>query len=298
MGIRDLAVSRGQTVHNFRRSQLHIMPGLNARDMKSPENVDRVKDLADKIDAKGFTSNVTIFIKDNKPYISQGHCRMAAIDLLISDGKWDEETMLIPALAENSGVGILELYSNQFTSNDSKQLAPREAAFNIMRIMNLLGQDRDRTAAQICRSRSYVDQMLKFNEDASPEVHAAVEAGKISQSQAASILRKEGSKQGSETIKKVVATAEASGKKKATKRDVEAALPKAPSLEPSLPPFCGPEALEKSYVRVLESAIVLARDFLERVGFDFADPATCKEAERIVAELNRALGKPMQMAAE
>ena len=66
MGIREIAVSRGQTVHNLRRSDLHIMPGLNARDLSTPANRARVEELAQKIRDNGFTSNVTIFLKDEK----------------------------------------------------------------------------------------------------------------------------------------------------------------------------------------------------------------------------------------
>jgi ParB-like chromosome segregation protein Spo0J len=231
-------------------------------------------------------------MRQGEAIISQGHRRIAAVDLLIEQGKWDEGTMLIPTLLEPAGTGDLELFVNQFTTNDSEPLKPREAAYNIMRIKSLLGGNLDETAKRIGRSRSYVDQLLRFNEEATPEVHEAIAKGEISQTQAATILRKEGAKKGAATIREAVATAKASGKKKATKRDVEAAKPTASPL------------LNDLYVRVEHitpvqtAAIVLARDFLERVEFEFADPATCKEAGRIVAELNHALGEPAQMAAE
>jgi hypothetical protein len=293
-GYRELADKRGLTVHHLRRSKLIIDPKRNARDLSTPDNRPGIEQLAKAIDDNGWISGSIVYVtmRQGEAIISQGHRRIAAVDLLIEQGKWDEGTMLIPTLLEPAGTGDLELFVNQFTTNDSEPLKPREAAYNIMRIKSLLGGNLDETAKRIGRSRSYVDQLLRFNEEATPEVHEAIAKGEISQTQAATILRKEGAKKGAATIREAVATAKASGKKKATKRDVEAAKPTASPL------------LNDLYVRVEHitpvqtAAIVLARDFLERVEFEFADPATCKEAGRIVAELNHALGEPAQMAAE
>lgn len=306
MGFRDIAVSRGATIHNFRRSQLHIKPGFNIRDMSTDDNKAHVEDLANQIEARGFEGHIDIFMDEDRPTIWRGHCRAAAIDLLIERCVWNEREMLIPALLKPAGIGIVEMYGEQSRNGGSKALNVHENVANIIRIMGMVGQDHDRTAKLIGRSRSYVDHLLRFNEAATPEVHEAIAAGKISQTQSAAILRKEGSKKGSETIKKVVATAEASGKKKATKRDVEAAVKQnvhatGDRLIDRLDTYVThPTELfpPLSIEAVKTAAIVLARDFLERVGFDFDDPATCKEAERIVAELNHALGKPMLRAAE
>lgn len=298
MGIRDIAVSRGQTIHNFRRSQLFIKPGLNARDLSMPDNAAHVEWIAAEIEAKGFTSIAYVFVEDGRPTISQGHCRLAAVDLLISRGKWDEETMLIPALLEAKGVGELEILAGMFTTNGSKELSSREAASNILRIMAKVGQDEAKTATLIGRSRSYVHQMLEFNAQASPEVHEAIAKKEISQSQAASILRKEGSRKGAETIKQAVEKARASGKKKATKKHVQSAS--RPVLEPRRGEtvYLGSPKAELSMEAVRVAAIVLARNFLDRVTFELASPELCMEAQRIVDELDHALGEKALLAAE
>lgn len=336
MGIRDLAVSRGATIHYFHRSKLHIKPGFNIRDMSAPDNIDHVENLADQIEARGFEGNIDIFMDGDLPTIWRGHCRMAAIDLLISRGKWDDDANLVPALVKPTDVGFLEMIAEQSRNGGSKALSQRENSANLLRIMGMVGQSVDRTAKLVGKSISWVSQQLAFNEAATPEVHQAIEAGKISPTQAAAILRKEGSKKGAETINRVVATATAKGKKKATKWDVEANV-EAKVRQSEINPTVGSTAHRQSTAMfdtvasadiapltndvkapapldiddvfrklkghvapetVKTAAIVLARDFLERVAFSFDDPAICKEAERIVEELNHALGKPTQMAAE
>lgn len=298
MGIRDIAVSRGQTVHCLRRSQINIKSGLNIRDLSTPDNIAHVEWLAGQIEQRGFEGNVVIFMEGDAPYIWQGHCRMAAIDLLIERGVWNEAEMLIPTLMRSAGVGMLEMIAEQSRNGASKALSPREAAANILRIMNLVGQDRARTAQLIGRSVSYVSQMLTFNEDASEDVHEAISKGMISQSQAASILRKEGSRKGAETIKQAVEKARASGKKKATKKHVQSAS--RPVLEPRRGEtiYPGSSKAELSHEAVHVAAIVLARNFLDRVTFEWASPELCMEAQRIVDELDIALGEKALQAAE
>lgn len=294
MGLRELAESRGQTVHMFKRSTLNIDPDFNIRDLSTPDNREHVEWLAAEIEAKGFTSNIVIFMHGGKPFVWQGHCRMAAVDLLIERGVWNDDVMVIPALMKPDGVGKLEMFAEQSLNGSSKPLTPREMASNIMRIMALCGQDQDRTAKLIGRSRAYVSQMLQFNEAATPAVHAAVAAGAISQTQAAEILRKEGPTGGEKTIAAAIDRAKAAGKTKATRKHVSppANGPRKPA--PTLPAAMLLPAREA----VLMAACVLAREFIDRVSFEFDSADDVQEARRIVSELNLAIGiKPRELAA-
>ena len=285
---------RGGAILNFRRSQIHIDPDLNIRDLSTIDNVAHIEELAALIEENGFTSIIRVFSRDGKYLVDEGHCRMAAVDLLISRGKWDDETMLIPAFPAGKGKSELEMICGQFTSNGtSKALNAREAAANVLRLMNLMGQDEEKVARKIGRSRSYVSQLLSFNEAATPEVHAAIERGEISQSQAATVLRKEGGKKGAETIQKAVQAAKSSGKKKATAKTVKAVAPSpAPALAPRKLFVETPNALA-TVIDVKRAAIVLARDFLlmEVMQDDYIFPDMKSRARRIIAELNLALGE-------
>ena len=233
MGIREIAVSRGATIHYLRRSQLHIKPGRNARDLSTADNKVHIEWLAGEIEAKGFTSVAYIDMDGGRPTITQGHCRMAAVDLLIERGKWIDEAKddegdfiyLIPVLLEAKGVGELEILAGQWTTNGSKELNTREAAANLLRVMALCGQDIAKAARHIGRSPSYVSQTLAFNEMAPAEVHDAIAAGEIGKTQAATILRKEGREKGSETIKASIAVAKAEGKRKVGPKHVSRASP-------------------------------------------------------------------------
>ena len=285
---------RGGAILNFRRSQIHIDPDLNIRDLSTIDNVAHIEELAALIEENGFTSIIRVFSRDGKYLVDEGHCRMAAVDLLISRGKWDDETMLIPAFPAGKGKSELEMIAGQFTSNGtSKALNAREAAANVLRLMNLMGQDEEKVARKIGRSRSYVSQLLSFNEAATPEVHAAIERGEISQSQAATVLRKEGGKKGAETIQKAVQAAKSSGKKKATAKTVRAVAPSpAMSLAPrKLFVEAEPSALE-TMIDVKRAAIVLARNFIRRAIVDSLLPLDDeREAQRVLDELNLALGE-------
>lgn len=261
MAYRDIAVSRGQTVHNFKRSQLNIVPGLNVRDLSTADNQAHIRWLADEIKEKGFTSNIYVFMKADKVCVAQGHCRMAAIDLLISEGHWNEDEQLIPTLLEAKGIGELEIIAGQFTTNGSKPINAREAATNILRIMAMVGQDQVRTAKLIGKSQSYVSQMLTFNEQATPEIHKAIANGEISQSQAATILREEGTEKATKTIQEAVAAIKAKGKAKVTKKDLE------PKID--------------NKTRVLK----LALEFMK--AFEDED----EEAAKIIAEIQNVLKK-------
>lgn len=293
--IRELADKVGRS-YDIDPRKLKVKPGLNVRDLETPESIAELDKLMNEIiEAGGVRIPVEIFTEGDDIYVSHGHRRRAAVLKAISTR--DFVCATVPCMLEPRGRNEIDRIYDQYTLNNTGlPLSVFEIGYNIRRLI-VAGESIPQIAKRHAKTVGWVDGILKVLE-APPEAQAMVKAGEIAPTLMNEIIREQGVTEGTASLKRAVTKAKASGKKKATKRDVEAALPKAPSLEPSLPPFCGPEALEKSYVRVLESAIVLARDFLERVGFDFADPATCKEAERIVAELNRALGKPMQMAAE
>jgi ParB-like chromosome segregation protein Spo0J len=113
----------------------------------------------------------------------------------------------------------MDLYSRQFSTNGtSKGLNADEAAANIKRIMTH-GKTQAEVARMIGKSAQYVSQMLGFQE-APEEVREMVAKGEVSTSAAMATLRKEGPAKGAATLKAGVSKAKASGRKRATKRDM------------------------------------------------------------------------------
>lgn len=211
--LRDMADKRGVAVLHFDPRKLKVKPGLNIRDLTTPDNRAHVEWLAGEIEAKGFSPEhpLIIFKEDETPYISQGHCRHAALMLCIERGV---NILTVPCLPEAKGTSERDRIAGQFTSNAGKSLNPREAAANIKRMLRL-GLSADQVARAIGKSASYISQTLEF-EAAPAEAHDAVASGEISKTLAASILREEGPAKGVETIRKAVRTAKSQGKAKAT----------------------------------------------------------------------------------
>jgi ParB-like chromosome segregation protein Spo0J len=190
---------------------------------------------------------------------------------------------LVPCLQEAKGTGERERIANQFTGNASKKLNPREAAFNIKRLMRY-GNSIEEVAKDIGMSRSYVAQMLDFEEKAPEEAHAAIARGEISATLAAEIVRQDGPAKAAETIKQAVAKAKASGKPKATGRHVERA-PKAtapipaptPAPEPPTPSLLPPamvlEQMIAKLIKVAQAGDVMVASILEDAGIKVPEMA-------------------------
>jgi hypothetical protein len=215
---RDLAVKRGETILYFRPDQLTVDPKLNIRDMSSEDNQLHVEELAASILRDGFQSVMKVLLRDETIIITEGHCRTAAVKLLIKR-KQLEPDIILPCLTEPKGTTLLDLYARQFTTNGtSKGLNPDEAAANIKRIMTF-GKTQAQVATIIGKSVQYVSQILGFQE-APEEVRAMVAKGEVSTSAAMATLRKEGPAKGAAKLKAGVAKAKESGRTKATKRDI------------------------------------------------------------------------------
>ena len=215
MELRDLG-KRGASILHFDPRILKTKPGLNVRDLTTPENRAHVERLADGIATNGFTSIMRVFMEDDQAYVSEGHCRLAATILAIERGCQIET---VPCFPEPKGTNERDIIARQFTSNDGKQLSSDEAAANIKRMLSW-GKTAADVAKLINRSVSYVNQTLEFQE-APAEVREVVARGEMAQTLAATIVREEGPARATETIRKAVMTAKTSGKKKATARHVE-----------------------------------------------------------------------------
>ena len=208
---------RGQTVVYKRRSQLTIKPGFNIRDMSDPENIAHVEWLAGEIKEKGFTSIIRIMRMGSEDVVTRGHCRMAAVDLLIQRGHWIDAEMKIQTLTEPKGTNAFNLLAIQHTGDDNKKISHSEAVANVKRMMTF-GKTEAEVAKAIGRSPTYVRDMLLLA-SAPASVEAAVQAGEISKTEATKIVRQKGPLLAGDAVEKMIKTARAKGKDKATAAD-------------------------------------------------------------------------------
>lgn len=218
-------ISDGRTaLFWFAPDRIKVKPGLNGRDLSTPDNRAHIEAIADNIAANGFMQSkpLEVFTEGEDVYLSDGHCRLAAVQLCLSRGV---AIAKVPCVGEPRGTNEVDRILNQDAHNSGKRLTPLELAGNIKRAMAL---DGTLTVADIAkrmgRSQTYVSQALDFAA-APAEVHAMVKTGQVSATLAAATIRKEGAEKGAAKLKEAVETAKTAGKTKATLKHV--AEPKA-----------------------------------------------------------------------
>ncbi len=212
--VRDQAVKRTNMSH-YAPKDLHIKPGLNARDLTTEAYRERIAELAEDIAVNGVRTPMEVFGENGKVYVSHGHTRFAALQLLMEQGR---APVSVPCIPETRGRNDADRIVDQYRLNLGSPLSPPEIAYNISRLLKL-GWDQAKIAERHGKSVSWVDQMLKFGE-AAPETQQAVLDGKISATLATDIVRREGATRGAKVIAKAIAEAEADGKTRATARHV------------------------------------------------------------------------------
>lgn len=214
--LKSMAESRSALLHYDPRT-LKLKPGLNARDLETPENWEHVEFLAQSIAANGFLPShpLEIFAEGDAVYVSDGHCRLTATMLAIARGVDIKTVACVP---ERRGTNEVDRLLNQNLANSGKRLTPLEEGHNIKRAM-ALGATIAEVAGKLGKSQTYVAQSLDF-QAAPAAVHAMVRKGEVSATLAAKTLRRHGHA-GVATIQKAVDSAKAKGKAKATEKDVD-----------------------------------------------------------------------------
>lgn len=201
----------------FKPDRIKIKPGLNGRDLTTPDNIAHVEEIAASIEAGGYMQAhpLEIFSEGDDVYLSDGHCRFAAVQLCISRGVMVEK---VPCVPEPRGTNDVDRILNQDAHNSSKRLTALELGGNIKRAMALGGLPVAEIAKRMGKSVTYVNQALDF-QAAPAEVHALVKSGAVSATLAAKVVRQKGAG-ATETLKAAVETSQGRGKVRATEKDI------------------------------------------------------------------------------
>ena len=211
--LKDMADSRG-TLLNYTPSRIKIKQGLNARDLTTSEARAHIDYLKASIRESGFMASkpLEIFLENDEVFVSDGHCRLTAVHELEAEGF---SVVTIPCIPEGKGIGEVDRFLRQNTSNSGLRLTMVEEGYNVKRALNL-GLSASDVAKRIGKSQSYVAQLLDFQE-APVEVHNMVKSGQVSSTFAAETMR-ERPADGKEILKAAIEKARAEGKDKATKK--------------------------------------------------------------------------------
>ena len=199
-------------------AKIKIVPGRNARDMTTPDNVEHVRNLANLIRENGFKDEHPLEL-DDALSITAGHCRHAAVMLLRGEGHVVE---FVPYVPEKKGTNEADRIVYQRTSNAGKPLSPLEEGHNVKRLLGL-GLDVSLIAKRTGRSDTYIEQLLQL-QAAPSDVKEMVAQREVSAKTAVDTLRREGEQEGAAVLREAVQEARGKGKKKVTPKDVQKKL--------------------------------------------------------------------------
>lgn len=207
------------------RSALRIKPDFNVRNVHDPEYQAHIRWIADSIRENGFFSDHPLsgFVAregdEDIIYVTDGHSRLAAVDMLIAEGI---EIAELPVVTKMRGTSIEDLTVALYTSNGGRPLTPIETA-EVCKRLTGFGWDERRIAQRLGLTPTYVGYLLDLAA-AHPEIRQLVQSGKVSATLAMETLRKEGS-QARETLRSAVEEAQSEGKAKITRKRLQPKQP-------------------------------------------------------------------------
>jgi len=213
-GIKKLALKRND---RFWLDPLIIreLPGWNPR-IPRDELEEHILELAESIKENGVQKPVTVFMDAGVPTLVDGHCRMAAVHLLISKGHMIDK---IPVLIDEDNKGEDSRCASILTSGSSLPLTMMEQADVIKRLF-IFGWSKERILKYTGFSPSKLANLVSLAE-ATPAVVEMVITGEVSPSNAASAIRQNGPNGGEEKLAGAVKRAKADGRKKAVGADIQ-----------------------------------------------------------------------------
>jgi ParB family chromosome partitioning protein len=218
MGLKELARQRSDIFWIDPRA-LNELQGWNAR-QDDAANREHIETLARSIAAVGVLEPLTVFNRDGKIWLSDGHCRLAATMLAIQRGA---DIKNVPVKTEARGASERDFALRQIT--DGKPKTPYELALVCKRLIGY-----GWTVADIAERSGKTAQTINAALDlleATPVVQDLVATGRISATLAAKTIKAKGSAKASEALANAVDAAAQKGRAKATARDVgEAPTPK------------------------------------------------------------------------
>lgn len=197
------------------REKIKVLEGFNVR-IKNDDYLAQVRLIADSMKANGFFPDKPIagFVAEvegeNIVYVIDGHTRLDAFDLAISEGA---ELQSIPMVIKPKGTSMEDLTVALVVSNNGRQLTSYETALVCKRLIQY-GMEETEVARRIGLSKQHVTNLLMLV--AAPrEVGNLVQEGKVSASLAVATLKTHGTK-AVEVLKEGLVNAESFGKTKVT----------------------------------------------------------------------------------
>lgn len=214
-GIKDLAVGRSD-IFRLDPKSIRIREGWNLRNTETPEYKAGIIDLKNQIIAAGGVKEaLTVQWEDGAPWLTNGHRRMTAVALALSEG---HEIPFVPVQTEGRNVSDVDCVLSQILRNSGVPFTPMENAGVFKRL-----QDLGLTLVEIGAKVGYTEARVRQTIDllALPEpVKTHVDAGTVAPTTAAEVVKRVGREKAGEVIAKGVEKAKEKGRTRVMRKDV------------------------------------------------------------------------------
>lgn len=219
--IKHIAVGRSD-LFRLNPFSIKVRDGWNSRDLANPENQEHVEMLAKSISEIGVQEPLTVYMDGETPILTDGHCRLAATFHAINHLGADIKS--VPVKTEARGADERDRLLSQLVRNSGKRLTPLEQGSVFKRLIDL-GWSEAQIAAKTGTNVQLVAKYLDLR--AAPiEVQDMVTRGEVSATLAISVLADQGATKATEMLTAAVNDAKSAGKRKATAKNLEGAMPK------------------------------------------------------------------------
>lgn len=211
------------------RNRIRVIDGFNVRE-KDADYKANVRRYADSMKANGYDETKPmagfVFEENGEHFIglTDGHTRLDAVDLAISEGC---EIVTIPVVTKARGTSMEDITIGLVTSNSGAALKPLEVAKVCKRLVGY-GMEVKEIAARLTLTPAYVNQLLDLL--AAPKaVRDLVANGTVAATLAMDTIKKHG-KEATKMLTAGVKEAKGTGKTRVTAKHVKAAT--APKVSP------------------------------------------------------------------
>lgn len=214
-GIKDIAIGRSD-IFRLDPRDIRVREGWNLRNTETSEYKAGIVDLKNQIIAAGGVKEaLTVQWEDGAPWLTNGHRRLAAVNLALSEG---HEVPFVPVQTEGRNVTEVDCVLSMVLRNSGVPFTPMENASVFKRLQDLgltLVQIAEKVGLTEARVRQTIDLLTM------PEpVKAHIDAGTVAPTTAAEVVKKVGRERAGAVIDQGVKKAEEKGRKKVMRKDV------------------------------------------------------------------------------
>lgn len=157
MAIKDVASGRSD-LYKVDPAIIQIKEGWNSRDASDPANAEHINTLAASIREIGVKKPLVCYQENDIVYVSDGHCRLMAVQQLIKAGV---EIKTVPVMVEDRHSNEADRIFSQIVHNQGKPLTSIEQAKVFKRLLDLGWLQKD-IASKAGLSGGRVSQLLEL----------------------------------------------------------------------------------------------------------------------------------------